>query len=117
VSVIASKYLVGIDIQHYVPKIYRIQHKFVNEDELAYIPEDKSLEALHVIWGAKESLYKAYGKRKLDFKRNILIKGLDISQDQGEFQGTVIKGEYNKNFHLKFYLFKKYALVYAKESD
>ena len=117
VAVVASKYLVGIDIQHYVSKIYRIKHKFVNEIELDSIPADKSLEALHVIWGAKESLYKAYGKRSLDFKKNILIRDLDLTHDRGEFLGTVIKGDYRKDFTIKYYLFEKFTIVYAKESN
>jgi 4'-phosphopantetheinyl transferase len=117
VAVVASEHLVGIDIQYYVPKIYRIKHKFVNENELISVPENKSLEALHVIWGAKESLYKAYGKKSLDFKKNILIKGLDLTKDHGEFQGKVIKGDYIKDFIIKFILFEKFTIVYAKESN
>ena len=116
VAVVASKYLVGIDIQYFVPKIYRIKHKFVNENELASIPENKNLVALHVIWGAKESLYKAYGKRSLDFKKNILIRGLDLTKDHGEFYGKVIKEDYDKDFIIKFKLFEKFIIVYAKES-
>jgi phosphopantetheinyl transferase len=117
VAVIASSLLVGIDIQYYVPKIYRIKHKFVNDNEIASIPDNKTLEALHVIWGAKESLYKAYGKRSLDFKKNILIWDLDLTNNSGEFYGKVIKGDYNKDFTIKFNLFKKFTLVYAKESN
>lgn len=115
VAVIASKLLIGIDIQHYVSKIYRIKHKFVNNDEIVDIPENRYHEALHVIWGAKESLYKAYGKRSLDFKKNIIIRDLDLSQNQGKFYGKVIKDDYNKNFVIQFNLFEKFALVYAKE--
>ena len=117
VAVIASKYLIGVDIQHFVSKIYRIKHKFVNENEMETIPEAKSFEALHVIWGAKESLYKAYGKRSLDFKKNILITNLDLTHNHGEFQGQVIKGDYNKNFIIRFTLFENFTIVYAKESN
>lgn len=115
VAVIASKSVVGIDIQHYVTKIYRIRHKFVNDIELQGIQEDKLLESLHVIWGAKESLYKAYGKRRLDFKKNIFISDLDLSADTGQFYGRVIKDTYDKRFKIYFRLFKNYTLVYAKE--
>jgi len=115
VTVIASKLLVGIDIQYFVSKIHRIQHKFVNENEMKYIPEDKSIQALHIIWGAKESLYKAYGKRSLDFKKNILIKDIDLTNDSGEFYGSIKKGDYQKDFILTFNLFENFTVVYAKE--
>lgn len=117
VAVAASELLIGVDIQHYVAKIHRIQHKFVNHGELSMIPESKMLEGLHVIWGAKESLYKAYGKRSLDFKKNILISGLDLSKNSGTFYGKVIKDNYNKQFEIHFKLFKKFTLVYAKECN
>ena len=115
VSVIASKLLVGIDIQYFVSKIHRIQHKFVNEEELANIPDDRTMEALHIIWGAKESLYKAYGKRALDFKKNILIRDLKLNSNKGEFYGRVIKDDYQKDFKLTFNTFQNFILVYAKE--
>jgi len=114
-AVIASKQLVGIDIQYYVSKIHRIKHKFTTDKELKNIPEEKTLQALHVIWGAKESLYKAYGKRALDFKENILVSRLDLSLNEGRFLGQVIKDDYQKDFDLKFKLFEKFAIVYAKE--
>ncbi len=117
VAVVASKLLVGIDIQHYVAKIHRIQHKFVNEEELLNVPESLTLEALHVIWGAKESLYKAYGKRSLDFKKNILLTGIDLTERYGEFRGQVIKDKYTKDFIINFRLFEKFTIVYAKECD
>ena len=115
VAVVASKLLVGIDIQFYVSKIHRIRHKFVNPEELVQIPEERTLEALHVIWGAKESLYKAYGKRALDFRKHIQIFDLKINSNSGEFHGKVIKEDYKKDFLIRYYLFKKYVLVYAKE--
>ena len=117
VAVVASSLLVGIELQHYVSKIYRIKHKFVNDKEIASIPDNKTLEALHVIWGAKESLYKAYGKRSLDFKKNILIRDLDLTNNHGVFYGKVIKDDYNKDFVIRFNLFEKFTIVYAKESN
>lgn len=115
VAVIASKLLVGIDIQYFVAKIHRIKHKFVNEDELENIPENKTLEALHIIWGAKESLYKAYGKRALDFKKHIKISDLYLNSTKGEFIGRIEKDDYQKEFKLTYILFEHFTLVYAKE--
>jgi len=117
ISVIASKHLVGIDIQTYVSKISRIKHKFVSESEEKYIDESNPNPGLHIIWGAKESLYKAYGKRGLDFKKHIHISALNSSTPKGTFKGKVIKDDYEKNFDLFYHLFDEYILVYAKESS
>ncbi len=115
VAVVASRFLVGIDIQYFVSKIHRIRHKFINEVELVNIPEDKTIEALHIIWGAKESLYKAYGKKALDFKQNILISDFKLDSNEGEFCGHIVKDDYQKDFKLAFNLFEKFTIVYAKE--
>lgn len=116
ISVIASRHLVGIDIQTYVSKISRIRHKFVSESEDQYIDESDPNRALHIIWGAKESLYKAYGLRGLDFKKHIHIRSLDGSAARGSFKGRIEKDEYQKEFDLFYHLFEDYILVYAKES-
>ena len=115
ICVIASPFLVGIDVQTYVSKISRIQHKFVSENEEQYLTKDK-IKGLHIIWGAKESLYKAYGKRGLDFKKHLFITDLEISSDSANFKGSVIKDNYSKKFNLTYHAFSEFILVYAKET-
>lgn len=117
ISVIASKHLVGIDIQTYVSKITRIRHKFVSEAEEKFIDDSDPNRALHIIWGAKESLYKAYGKRGLGFISHIHIWALDSSKKTGTFKGRIKKDAYEKEFDLFYHLFDEYILVYAKESN
>mgnify|MGYP000285680516 FL=1 len=115
VAVIASKYLVGIDIQYRVEKIARIQHKFVSEREEKYLLPHDHITGLHIIWGAKEALYKAYGKRLLDFKKHIFIHDLKYEASKGSFKGSVSKDDYTKDFELFYKLFDQYIIVYAKE--
>ncbi len=117
ISVIASKHIVGIDIQTYVSKISRIRHKFISEEEEQYIEESDPNKALHIIWGAKESMYKAYGLRGLGFISHMRIWSLDASKNSGTFKGKVEKDSYEKEFDLFYYLFEEYILVYAKESN
>ncbi|MEE9439931.1 MAG: 4'-phosphopantetheinyl transferase superfamily protein [Saprospiraceae bacterium] len=116
VAVIASPSIVGIDIQYFVNKIGRIQHKFVSEYEAKMIAADQEIEYLHIIWGAKEALYKCYGKRGLDFKKHIKINHFKIEETSGSFIGTVIKDDYNMRFDISYVLYNQYILVYAKES-
>jgi len=117
ICVIASPLLVGVDIQTYVSKISRIQHKFVSTKEESMIIPDLANRSLHIIWGAKESLYKAYGKRGLDFIKHMEITDLDPRADHGRFKGLVSKGDYHRNFDLAYHAFEEYILVYATESN
>lgn len=64
---------IGIDIQRITPKMQRIAHKFVPENQLETVlgMSEFGLETLHVHWGTKEALFKAYGKGQLDFKQHL----------------------------------------------
>lgn len=72
-AAIIGKQEVGIDIQIFTPKIARIASKFMREKDLQHIPEENLLAYLHLFWAAKEALYKAYGRRELDFKEHIFV--------------------------------------------
>lgn len=116
ICVIASPQVVGVDIQTYVSKIGRIQRKFVSDQEESMIDPDLANRSLHIIWGAKESLYKAYGKRGLDFIKHIAITELNPKSASGHFKGVVSKEDYYQNFDLAYQAFNEYILVYATES-
>ena len=88
-AIIAGPKPVGIDIQKKVSKIDRIAPKFVNEQEIILF-DDLSTEILHVLWGAKECLYKAYGRKRLDFRKHIHIQPINISDGQGVLAGFIL---------------------------
>lgn len=112
-AVIASPYLVGIDIQKIVSKIGRIAHKYMRTVELDSLEEATKVEHLHVYWGAKEALYKAYGRKELDFKKHILINPFQYNVTNGACSGYVKKGRYNKSFSMKYERIDDYIFVYA----
>ncbi len=72
-AVLAAPVSCGIDIQFPVPKIKRIVHKFCSSKESQHIQDDDDLETMHIIWGAKECLYKAYGRKQIEYKSDIHI--------------------------------------------
>lgn len=111
---IVSNKIVGIDIQLELDKISRISHKFINMKEWLYIPSKKALDYYHVIWGAKESIYKAYGRKQVDFKKHIHIEAFHIVQDGFAFAGRLTK-EKTKFYELRAEKFGQYFLVYAFE--
>jgi len=68
---------------------------------------------MHLYWGAKECLYKSYGKRKLDFKTNILIDPFELQSDRGTFTGVVKKDDFLARYQLHFQRYDEYVLVYS----
>ncbi len=76
-SAMVSDKSCGVDIQVYTDTIQRISNRFLSESELSEIAKVKSkLQVLHLYWGAKECMYKAYGKRKLEFRSHIYVHSI-----------------------------------------
>ena len=114
-AVIASPHLVGVDIQRFVEKIGRIKNKFLNQDELDSISTDEEVWHLHAYWGAKECLYKAYGRKELDYKQHILLSPFEWTISKGMTTGMVCKGEVELKFDVHFEIIQDYMLVWAIE--
>lgn len=81
---------IGVDIEYVRPKIAAIYSKFVNQIELEQI-DSNDLKILTKIWSAKESIFKAYGKKEVDFKDDIILYNLGSSSD------SIIHGKFNKH--------------------
>ena len=73
--IVSDKFHVGIDIEKQREKILKIAHKFTPFEEYKTIANvDALISKLTIVWGAKESLYKIYGKKKLLFLHHIYIE-------------------------------------------
>lgn len=107
----------GIDIQKLVPKLERLMHKYMSEAEIESLDKARLLEQLHVYWGAKEALYKAYGRRELDFCKHIQVAAFSYSPIGGVTSGYVAKKAFRAEYRLFYRLVEGYMLVYALEND
>ena len=113
---IAAPRLCGIDIQRLVPKITRLAPKFMNEAEAAVdIPDSRErLLYLHLLWGAKEALYKAHGRRKLDFRTNLHVDAADFSAEGGVARGLIRQYGLDSHFTIRYQRWgEDVFLVYA----
>ncbi len=72
-AILTSNRPCGLDIQIEKPAIQKIEHKFCNDDDYKAFESHAKEDALHYIWCAKESIYKAFGKKEVDFKKHISI--------------------------------------------
>jgi 4'-phosphopantetheinyl transferase len=121
VAGIISSRLVGIDIQCVTPKIEFVAPRVLNDEKFKNLDPNNRLDHLHVYWGAKEALYKAYGKRGLDFKKHIIIEPFsDMMIDENAHatkitEGSVFKDNEEHLFDIFYKKIKNYILVYAIE--
>jgi len=116
VSVMASPLNIGVDIQFIVEKIGRLAHKFLSDDEFESLSPSQRIEHLHVYWGAKEALYKAYGRKMLDFKQHIHVGPFELNPSgEGKIKAAIRKDSYSNSFIVHYQKFGNYFLVYCVE--
>jgi len=115
VAVLAAPPNLGIDIQYLVAKIERIAPKYMRDVEFESLTAATRLEHLHVYWGAKEVLYKAYGRKKLDFRGHIHITPFEYDLSVGKATGIVTKGDFKANYEIHYERIDDFILVWGVE--
>lgn len=113
VAVMISDDRVGLDIQKEEAKISRIQHKFISEQEYASIPEENLLAYYHVFWGAKESMYKAYGLKELEFKDHMHLYPFRFYKNELEIKGWVRKDMVAQDYDISVERIARSYLIYC----
>lgn len=101
----------GIDVEFISPKVKRIEHKFLNKAELEFVEKQNETEQLLVLWGAKEALYKAHGKKKMSFRENLLVYPF-CYEGAGIIRGKVCTPELEQEFSMRYEKKGEYMLVY-----
>ncbi len=94
---------IGCDLQVLVSKMTRLAPKFINETEFAFIQirsAEHQYDMMHILWTAKEAMYKAYGLKALDFRRDMLLNNFSWDGHSAKTQGFVCKGNIELSFDL-----------------
>ncbi len=100
----------GIDIELIRDKVIKIKHKFLSATELQNTNDD--VEKLLICWAAKETLYKIYGLKDVDFIEHLAIK--PFTKDKfGTLIGEINLPNFNESYQLNYQLLDDYVLVYA----
>jgi phosphopantetheinyl transferase (holo-ACP synthase) len=115
-AVIASKAVVGVDIQYKVEKITRIVGRVLSDSELSDLGRIYSLEAIHVYWGAKEAMYKIYGRKEVDFRKELMVNPFEIRNGRVRTTGIIIKNGVEIECKICAEVLTDYVLVYAWDS-
>lgn len=79
----------GCDVQICAPRTLRLAPRFLNADEVAALDAadaDARADLAHAYWTAKESLYKLWGHKGLDFRRDMRVRDPSMGE---EFWGEV----------------------------
>lgn len=101
----------GVDVQRIVPRIRRLAGKFVGAKEQAQLTAAFELLQLHLIWSAKEAMYKAFGRRQIDFKEHLFVDLGPFTSATTTGTARLKKGEIEMLFDLYFKIYDDFVLV------
>jgi 4'-phosphopantetheinyl transferase len=90
---------VGVDIELEKDKIKTIAPRFLSDMECMESGMDTN--ALTVYWAVKEAVYKAYGKKQVNFKEQIAVEPFEL-QEQGEVSASLILPNETKKYRLMY---------------
>ncbi len=110
--IISKNQEVGIDIEKRRDKILKIAHKFTPIEAYKSIANhDALVSKLTIVWGAKESLYKIYGKKKLLFLNHMYIE--DFSFETKKTSGKILYEGTTSQYDIHFLEIEDFTCVYA----
>ena len=94
--------LIGVDIEIPDERVLNISSRFINENENLWASISKET-TFSLIWGVKESIFKAIGGGGIDFKKNIIVsKPYENMVQTGKGSATFIKNELIQKFQYHF---------------
>ena len=112
IALITAQSNVGIDIEKMRFSIHKISGKFVSEKERESLLNDRLTEKLHLIWGAKEVLFKLYGKGNVDFKKDLYVEHFDLDNLQPLF-ATNKKDDLHQSFTIHRHNIEDFVLTWC----
>ncbi len=108
--IVNEKESTGSDIELIRDKVLKIKHKFLTNEELLDANDDP--EKLLIYWAAKETLYKIYGLKEVDFIKDLFVKPF-TKHNLGTIIGEIKLPNYTESFHLQYQIIDDYVLVFA----
>ena len=104
VAVQISEEIAGVDVELVSERVAKIAHKFLNTPELSSLDLNNQMLHMYAHWCAKETVYKIYGKKRLDFKKNIIIEAFKI-ENEGYIKAKLQTKEV-KIYNLKYFVYE-----------
>ncbi|MEZ5173960.1 MAG: 4'-phosphopantetheinyl transferase superfamily protein [Bacteroidia bacterium] len=90
----------GVDIEQERQQLWKIAPRFLNKSEQAELQCSASQQDyLQLVWGAKEALYKVYGRKKLIFNKNLSVSGLHPAIAE-TFTGEILTEAGSRKFRI-----------------
>ena len=115
-AILSKTSKVGIDIQLIVPQMRKVAKRVFSSTELSFASSENELEMLHILWGIKEAVYKAFGLGGIDFKNQISVQSFIYQYPKGSFKAGLTKENQTITYSgIYQFLPEGYVSVYLNE--
>ncbi len=117
IAVMTGTGLVGIDVQYFRANITALEAKFAAESESTVIDRSDPIRHLHLLWSAKETLYKIYSRKQLSFKKHLRVELPPRISPTGELSGLIFCPEGIIYCDLNYCFLENAVLVYGTQKS
>ena len=94
----------------------KVAKRVFSSTELSFASTENELEMLHILWGIKEAVYKAFGLGGIDFKNQISVHPFNFQYPKGSFKAGLIKENQTITYSGTYqFLPEGYVSVYLNE--
>ena len=114
--IISENAAVGLDLERIHPRIEKIAHKFVSDEEDKMLSGENHLQKLFVIWGVKEVLFKMHSIGELLFKEHLAVMPFEFCLP-GMAKARISKETFQKKFSLKYTMKDDLLITWCVDSS
>lgn len=106
---------IGLDIEQRTDKVCRVQHKFLSPEEKSLLPsEKKNVEALLIIWTAKEAMFKLVDREGIDFAEHFHLDPFTVAP-AGECTARETFTPECRTFSLRYWVLPEFVMSLGEE--
>jgi len=114
-AIVSSTDRVGVDIETISPRVEKIKHKFLHQDELEFVhgyPNDQQIPLLTLLWSCKEAMFKWWGRGDVDFSEVLRIEPFLLDR-KGIIKTTFHKNDFQIGLDLHYRMEEGVSLVWG----
>jgi 4'-phosphopantetheinyl transferase len=113
---VSEKHKIGIDIEIIGQRIENLAKKFLSSEEDQSAISEHRIEKLHIMWGAKEVLYKIHALGNVIFKKDLFVFPFNYS-GSGQVRASIMKKGYERDYTIHYLKTGDYMLAWSMEND
>lgn len=113
VGIVSALGSCGIDIERFQDKIVKIGPRFCSDEELGAIVPGTEIKSMYLIWSVKESLYKLYGRKSVNFKQHLHVGEYNVEEPRGLVECWIKKNGTSVRYSVSYQFLDEYVLSWV----